>query len=306
MNQFLESCTKALSLTVLVVLGLAACNSQGNTPDGATQDNPTAKPPLPHMWVGDSLSIADEANYHFLAGLLAYDLSTPETDSIYYTSNEFIGMIDTFALNPCIEYVVAYPAAFGSSGAPNDNKLTVLFQPIDTCGGLENYYLLPENASSFVPGDCLQPSATATAMINNYKTLKLNARLNAIVNAKDLVNHEGRNPSLPATNTRHVIYLMEFLKELKGEISYQLTLDPTHPISGFRMFFSSKNPNGTGQNAYDDRLYMLYEFTKDYTVGKHEVFRINPAGRAVPKSVAHFSLKGGYDNGQLCPPTCNP
>ena len=292
MNQFLESCTKSLSLTVLIVLGLAACNSQGNTPNGAAQDNPAVKPLLPHMWVGDSLSTANENNFHFLAGLLAYDLSTTETDSIYYPTKEFIGMIDTFALNPCVKYVVAYPAAFPGSGAPNgqNNQLTVLFRPVDTCGGAATYYLLPENAASFVPGDCLRTGPAAKAMLDNYTNIKLNARLNGVVNAKDKANHVNHDLTLPATNTGHLIYLMKYLQELKGEINYQKTLDANHPISGFRMFFATKNPYALGQVAYDTRLYMLYEFTKDDAAGNHIVFRIDTAGRTIQPVDACFSF----------------
>lgn len=304
MKRFFQQVSLTLFPFALVVMGIFGC-SQGDKPNAAPQDNLTAKPALPHMWVGDSLSTADENNYHFLAGLLAYDLTTPETDSIFYPVNEFIGMIDTFGTNPCIKYVDAFPAAFGSSGAPNgqNNHLTVLFQPIDTCGNPTNYYLLPENAPSFDPPTSLQTSINAAAMIANYTTLKLNARLNAIVNPKDPVNHDGEHPALPATNTKHVIYLMKYLQELKGEISYQNGLSPTNPISGFKLFFSSKNPNGP---SYDDRLYMLYELTKDDLKGNHNVFRIDTAGRVMQESAPFFSLKRGTDNGQMCPPTCTP
>lgn len=298
------------SAFLAVFIFLAACNSSTSPGGGPAKPKPKTTPPdLPHMWVPDSLSIANEQNYiAYPALLLGMDLNNKsETDSIYFSREEFIGMIDTFAKAGCIEYVDVYFAAFGKAGTygvpSNDweDRLVPLFKPVlNKCGGGDTtYYLLPENGAGFDPQADHIPYSVVSGWLSNYNSAKL-ARLNALINRADRANHQDMNMANPVSNTLHVAYKLTDLQELDTEINYQKTLGDT--ITGFKIFMSSFNPRGSGQRAFANRIYPQFEFTMG---DDHQVFRIDPRGRTT-QAPRWKDQPRGLDNGQMCPPTCTP
>lgn len=301
-------------LFAIIVFAFAACNlssSPGNSSGQAAAQPHTSLPNLPHMWVPDALSSANEYNYQFLASLLRLDLGKgrDETDSIYYPADEFIGMIDEFSKDSCNRYVDVYFAAFGKYGTPYvpskllEGTLTPLFATVDTCKKQTKFYLLPEGAAGFNTSFRV-PDTVASKWINNYITTKLR-RLNPLLDTTDGDNRSPDSGEL-VSNTRHIIYWLSDFRELKDEVHYQDSLG--NQISGFKLFFSSFNPLGNGLHPHANRLYVQLEFTTDKD-SAHQVFHINPAGRGQQQPHQYY---GGYvhpkafDNGQMCPPTCTP
>jgi hypothetical protein len=300
-------------LFLLITLAFTACNPSPVSTVRVTADADSTKYPRPHMWVCDSTSISNETNYQYLADILSSSMGKDETDSIYYSAAEFTGMIDYFKTISGIQYMDVYPAAFGASGSPSvpsaalSGKLTLLFVPVDKGYVGKGYFLLPEGAAAFDPKTCQIADLTAIQWINNFSTTKL-PLLKPLLNPKDPANFPDGVMTNPGalSNTVHLWYYFSDIVELENEKIYQDTANHNR-TDGFKVFFSSF-PAKTGQNSYGNRLYVQYEFTRDIG-GNHQVYYIDTTTDfgLRPTQKPHYRLNPkGFDNGQMCPPTCTP
>jgi hypothetical protein len=294
---------------------LIACNNGPVKPDARTC---SAGPDIPHMWVGDSTSDTDES--HFLGyipiinGQLGANMH--ETDSIYYTTAEFKAMIDSIKKIGGIEFVDICPVV-----NPATNRLTVLYQAEDGGCNPKAWFTLPENGATFPePGDVL-----ASGDFTTWQNLYINTVvkwLNPQLDKMDPANFVGSAMGTQLLNTLHASHNFSDLTELYDEMTRQ----SGNGISGIEAIFAAKATQSVHKDyGFSNRLYVMLEFTKDDSSGKHKRFRIDTCGRKyvgpdwpaidacglAPKlldslKIIRSKLLGGSDNGQLCPPTCNP
>ncbi|HTR28586.1 MAG TPA: hypothetical protein VMH27_04920 [Puia sp.] len=274
---------------------------------------------IPHMWVGDSTSDTDEN--HFLGYIPEINshlgANQNETDSIYYTLGEFQAMVDSIRKIPNVQFVRICPVV-----NPATSRLSVVYVPEDgSCTPL-TYFWLPENRSTFPEsGDVL-----SAAVFKTWQDLYINTIvrwLNSKLDQTDPANYVDGDTSGKLLNTLHAAHYFTDIKELYDEIDRQ----KANQISGIEAMFAAKatlaSPTPFG---FSNRLYVMLEFTKDEAAtGKHKKFRIDTCGRhyngptsmidacgfgqqfiAKRKVLLDSANKGGNDNGQLCPPACNP
>jgi hypothetical protein len=307
MNQMYYRLTPTNTLLLLSITTLLAC---GSGPDTKTATAKAGTKPIPHMWISDSLGKAEEANYLHFDTILSAMINAPETDSIFYPVQEFLGLIDTIGTLPGIAYLDIYPVVL------NTGKLSLLFVPKDSKYRTLASFQLKENGATFDRvGDSVTPT-DAASWENNYK-ITVGTWLNSYLDSTDRYNYldcdSGNKANL--SNTLHILHKYSDFVELDSEVNYQLTTATQHvTISGFKAFFSAftKEPKGT-QKAYSNRLFAILEFTVDDPQHNHNVYAIDTTGRQyvgpdppVVASKCQYATTRSSDNGQMCPPSCNP
>ena len=289
-----------------ILLGFTACQSNQDTRNRNLRETNWTKPyPRPHMWVDPISSIADETRFMPMANALSKLVpGGNETDSIFYTAGEFRGMIEAFGKLPRIAYVDMFPIADPTG------KLSILFEPLDSNFKVLGYFQLPPNTSVFDQTADGLTIDQAKALKENYKNTVMKWLIDSL-DAKDCYNYitcDTENNSL--YNTLHVSHWYNDFVELDTEFNYQST-DYSTAITGVNAFFSAKPKNPGVRGAYSNRLYLQFEFTVNVG-GKNVEFYIDPTNRKYigpdfPGIVpSQCKLTKGNDNGQLCPPTCNP
>jgi hypothetical protein len=313
MQHSLKLLNGAAILLVLAASIVAACNQgsdNSKTPEGLT------KRPLPHMWVDDNTSQRDEGNFFPIARSLSTS-TLQETDSIQYSLTEFQQMITAFGNMPSIKYLDLYPVVRKTTG-----KLDILFAPEDADCNTIGYFQLREGATSWSQtGDAItEPDALAWQDLYESTVVQ---QLKPMLDRKDPGNHINGVIKTPLLNTLHLSHFYTDFTELLSEIKYQASLPQSNKIDGFKAFFSAKpqQPGGR-QYAYGNRLYIILE----YTIGTKVFYIKNDNTRTVvgadlPEADActsnYFILQRnrndtatfhtlGNNNGQMCPPSCNP
>jgi hypothetical protein len=304
MKRFLFTSPKPLVLLWLV-FSFAACDS-GNNPQKQADINK----PFPHMYVDDSTSFADEHNFLPYAQELTRMIHKEETDSIYYPWPGFKAMIEAFGRTPNIEYLDIYNVV-DTSG-----KLTLLFSPGDSDCNTLGFYRLPEGATTFPQVGDTVPGPIALNWQNNYIRTVVDI-LNPHLDSSDAANYIDGNRKTPIFNTLHLSHNYNDFVELDTEVTYQ-TRVLGNPITGIKAFFSARGQRSKGtQLVYSNRLYILLEFT---TGRDNHIFYLPKNGRSVvgpdmptldecevPYDTVNIKkLLFGGNNGQMCPPTCNP
>jgi hypothetical protein len=324
MKRRLTLSLKLLALVAILVITFASCQS-GSQPDkGAATSPPPVKPtPLPHMWTDDPTSRADESLFLMdLNPKLQAQIGHKETDSIYYTKDAFDQMIN-YCLNvPGVKWIDIYPVV--PSTPPPGDTLSLLFVPKDNQFNPLRYVNVRSNAPSFIEKDDTIDPKIAPKWIQNYAARI--AKLDGL-DKSDPANyiHCNTNYSKDFSNT---IYLHHPKKDFV-ELDAEFTIQPNQyskSISGVKAFFAAKANKVGGPYTLSNRLYAILEFTiEDDKNYPHRIFSIwrsdrpwpgpslPPTGKCKPpdSSVGKNSLVGnlmvsGNNNGQMCPPSCNP
>jgi hypothetical protein len=118
-------------------------------------------------------------------------------------------------------------------------------------------------------------------------------------------------------NTLHDAHFYHDFVELDTEINFQGRNG--HTIAGVQAYFAAHPPAKKGKVCgLGNRLYVLLEFMQN-AGGTLQKFNIDTSNRTyqipdpppssgcpVPALVNGRKPKGGNNNGQLCPPACNP
>jgi hypothetical protein len=297
-------------LLVAILVGQTACKQpKGKVSTQDTATTTTYDPSkLPKMWMPDVDSKRDEDNYTGIVGTLSTQLGQDETDSIFYPLSEFMAMIDTFRTMSNIAYLDICPAA-----NPATKKLSVLYMPMDNNCKVFGYFKLPENVPTFSQAANGLTLSQFQDWVDAYSGTAVKW-MRPQLDPNDSANYIDRNTRTPMYNTLHLTHYFGDLTELYDELVYQ---KKNNPLSGVEAFFSLKPTKNRGtQDGYSNRLYLILEFsTDDATSGtvKHKKFYINTNGRTIQTIVyppsnacsADVSIFGA-NNGQLCPPACNP
>jgi hypothetical protein len=301
-----------LSLTITV---LTSCHQTPDKPAGDSATAPT-KVYLPHMYVDDAIGTRDEKNFFPFAKMLSTSTFS-ETDSIYFPIQGFTEMITTISGLHRIEYLDIYPVVRRSTG-----KLDLLFAGVDSdCNDIA-YFHLNEDATTWPQNGDYVSASDASDWQDLYYTSVVR-QLNQTLDETDPVNHIGRLRKTPLYNTLHLSHFITDFKELLDEVTYQSKLPSprNRNFDGIKAYFAAKPsvPKGN-REAYGNRLYILFE----YTIGR-KVYPIDKDGRTAPaanlpdptkcpasfffqKDTSYKIVNGilSNNNGQMCPPACNP
>jgi hypothetical protein len=320
MKLILQSICPRAAIPALILTSIIACNPN-EKPEVQAADNP-GQHPVPHMYVADTTSTKLEGNFFPMAQLLSTTYNIQETDSIWYGKGGIGAMVDSADSITNAVFMDVFPAQYDDAATDSyvppgmSGKLTFLYAPTDKNGNQLKYFQLREGATAFSMTAGTVPSGIATIWINLYKTKAMQV-LNRWLDTSDSYNYLNYDMSSvnSLSNTVHICYFLGDMEELKTEIGYQASLGDT--ISGIKAFFAAlpKQPKGN-QGAYSNRLLSEFEFTQD--IGNlHKEFYMDttPNFKNRPRQTPRFATKKnpfikfhtfGLDNGQLCPPTCNP
>jgi len=285
--------------------------------------SPYKPPDLPHMWTDDNSSKTDEKYFRdFYIPKLVKLTGHKETDSIFYSIKAFRGMINycTTTLTG-VKWLDIYPAV--SPGVfPAGDTLTLLFVPKDSKFKPLKYLKMTANAATFPQADDIVDPTTAQTWIGNYTTRIAN--LKTELDPNDPANYLHCIRTAPNfSNTVYLHHPWSDFSELEGEFDIQLK-QYGKQISGIKAFFAAR-PDQTGTKyTLSKRLYAILEFTiEDNTAYPHRIYAIGtkdrywpgaslpPLGTCKPPAAAHAAhlakpAISGNNNGQMCPPTCNP
>lgn len=262
------------------------------------------------MWTDDKSSDDDEQYFllHFNPEL-KHLTGHSETDSIFYTDSEFSQMVTACGRLSNITYLDIYPVVL-----PSDT-LSLLFVPKNSQYQPLAYYRLTPGSTSFPGAGDVVNSTDAGNWIKKFHDRI--SKLDGELDKTDPTNYVYCTPD-PA-NFSNTIYLhhpyLDFT-ELHDEVIYQKSLGNT--ISGVKAFFAARPDATPNLNTASKRLHVILEFTmEDDVKHPHRRFRITPGDRIVQgpsfpifgNCAAEHLLRdslGGNNNGQMCPPACNP
>jgi len=281
-------------------------------------DDPT-KHPIPHMYVKSTVSQEEEGNFTRFANEINKHYPN-QLPSYYCDTAAFMGMGRSFQSLHDALYLEVFLGVYGAANSPNvpagyENKLMLIYAPADVTGVPMGYYTLPDNALRFDLTANKLPDEVAQTWMTNYQNTVVQW-LNPYLDKNDAANYPGRNTTLPLTNTLRIKYLLTDFDELRQEIDYQAT-EHNDFITGFRAFFAALPENTAGGNdVMSNRLKVQFEFIQrdkrifyiDTTAGFAQRPPQNPhfPGPHIRGAIAKMHHSRGLDNGELCPPSCNP
>jgi hypothetical protein len=312
-------------LWLFLGLIIGSCNNNSKRADNAYNCVPTQTyPGLPHMYVDTATSFMQERNYtNRFDGILASHLTSgKETDSMYYDTTAFLHMVDAFMDLPNADMLQVVIAMYNGAGpgkkyipAGADSQLVLLYSPVDTKENRLGYFLLTDSASSFNILDNHIPDDVASDWINTYNSFA-DKWLNSFLDPHDNWNYKGWDSTGTLMNTQEVIYGLSEFVELRKEVAYQ-TSQNSLTIVGFKAFFANY-PEQTkhGDGLISNRLKVNFEFVQqggsDFYLENSPDFHCRNLQASYFKDTKtpylgpKWAQKMGLDNGNLCPPTCNP
>ena len=306
----------------LVLFGGIMAWKAGDRKAGVLPPDDPTKHPVPHMHVGHTVSVQEETNFKRFSKILSTHIGNqPETESFYYDTAAFMGMGRAMQGMGNAMYLEVFLAVYGAAGSSPyvpagwDNKLTFLYAPTDASGNQLGYYTLPDNATTFSLVNNKIPDDVAKSWMTIYDTTVVRWLLKYL-DLGDTYNYVDNNTGYAPTNTLKIKYYLSDFDELRDEMDYQAS-EHKDTITGFKAFFAAlPEKAGGGNGTLSNRLKVEFEFTQrdkrlffiDTTPGFPRRPVQRPHFPLVKKGIttpAWFSVRG-LNNGQLCPPTCNP
>jgi hypothetical protein len=294
------SCFGLYMLGSILLVAAMSCNQSTKSP----QRPPN--PDLPHMWMPQEASQGDEGTFLIFNQILkGINTGHKETDSIYFTLTAFQKLITTCQNLPDIAYLDMYPVV-----PPGGDTLYLMFIPKNHAYRSLGYYKLTANAIDFPQtGDVLTSSDSATwhrNYLDRISNLDIHLSTQDSYNYRDckMDSSSQRKPS----NTWYVHHCFSDFTEFLDEVRTQKDSNGVD-ITGIKVFFATKPPHAPSANySLSNRLYVILEYTVNDPV-PGTVYYVPKGDRNWPGPclpIAQCPDEKGGNNGQMCPPTCNP